>query len=229
MSFGLFLPASYFESQEPFPLLITLSTAGARGVGGGRLDAEGMCSYWTPEGPRVSENSGKVNIRKTARFIGLAPQCPSKYDWKNQPIPQALSELINELAKTYRIDQDRIYVTGFSYGGTNTWEMAEALPERFAAIAPISGRATANPEQDMERLRNVGIYLAVGSADKPFLPLSERMHEALKATHHPNFVYRVVPNGGHGCYTEVYTDPRFWEWLYAQSRKKNPATAPANH
>ena len=47
--------------------------------------------------------------------------------------------LLDEIVEKYKVDQDRIYVTGLSMGGFGTWSLAGYTPERFAAIAPICG------------------------------------------------------------------------------------------
>lgn len=226
MTYGLFLPANYFASKEKFPVVISLSTAGAKGLGGMNLASDGMCSFWTTARGDLPDTPTQVGVRKAARFIGVAPQCPGKYDWKTPPMPEAVWGLIEQLAQNYRIDIDRVYVTGFSYGGTSTWDIALALPTKFAAIVPISGRAMPDPEQSARTLKNVAIYLACGTADKTFFPLNQSMHDALVATTHPRFVWREVPGGGHGCYPAIYSDPTFWNWLYAQKRGFAPTTRP---
>ena len=54
---------------------------------------------------------------------------------------EAVVGLIDEIIKKYRIDPDRVYLSGLSMGGKGTWLVAEAAPDRFAAIAPISAVA----------------------------------------------------------------------------------------
>ena len=44
-----------------------------------------------------------------------------------------------EAAARYRIDADRVYLTGPSLGGSGTWCIATRYPKTFAAIAPIRG------------------------------------------------------------------------------------------
>ena len=50
-----------------------------------------------------------------------------------------LAALLDEIVKKYKVDQDRIYVTGLSMGGFGTWSLAAYQPNRFAAIVPICG------------------------------------------------------------------------------------------
>ena len=47
--------------------------------------------------------------------------------------------LLDEIAEKYKVDQDRIYLTGLSMGGFGTWALAAYQPNRFAAIVPICG------------------------------------------------------------------------------------------
>ena len=47
-------------------------------------------------------------------------------------------EIIEHLKKKYKIDEHRIYATGFSMGSGKTWEMYQEFPQVFAAVAPMS-------------------------------------------------------------------------------------------
>ena len=47
-------------------------------------------------------------------------------------------ELIGELKKRYRIDEHRIYATGFSMGSGKTWDCYQEYPEVFAGFMPCS-------------------------------------------------------------------------------------------
>ena len=48
---------------------------------------------------------------------------------------------IKEVMRTYRVDGDRVYMTGVSMGGTGCWQIATHYPDVFAAIAPVCGNA----------------------------------------------------------------------------------------
>lgn len=47
-------------------------------------------------------------------------------------------EVIADLKKRYKIDEHRIYATGFSMGSGKTWDMFQEYPEVFAGVAPAS-------------------------------------------------------------------------------------------
>ncbi|MEW6118120.1 MAG: prolyl oligopeptidase family serine peptidase [Nitrospirota bacterium] len=50
-----------------------------------------------------------------------------------------LDEFLENIMSGYRVDQDRIYLTGISMGGYGVWRTAIEYPDRFAAIAPVCG------------------------------------------------------------------------------------------
>ncbi|RZJ39270.1 MAG: phospholipase, partial [Chryseobacterium sp.] len=63
----------------------------------------------------------------------LAPQCPENTWWDTD----AVYFLIKEISEKYKIDKDRIYLTGLSMGGWGTLKLAGEHPEMFAAVAAV--------------------------------------------------------------------------------------------
>ena len=57
-------------------------------------------------------------------------------------------ELLDSLAREYRIDVDRVYVLGQSMGGFGTFEALAVAPERFAAGIPCAGGLSPWQESD---------------------------------------------------------------------------------
>jgi predicted peptidase len=238
MTVGLFLPPAYFQDPKPFPVVMMLHNKGLEG-GHGDLGSEGLaalCSRddwdWRtlnvkpgdpPPPPRIAN---QINLRTDARFIGIAPHCPKGMVYTEAPMPAVLAELVTQVEKAYRTDQDRVYLTGFSYGGTCAWMLAEQMPSRCAAVVAISSRATEDPARTAAALKDVGVYVACGTNEwSP--PYCRKMRDALVAGGHAKMMYREIEGGTHWCYPIVYTDPQFWEWLFAQRRTRaGAATRP---
>ena len=104
----------------------------------------------------------------------LAPQIPKGSDWKTEPVyGNVLSLLKQFIANHPNIDSNRIYVVGFSMGGTGVWNMILRNPAYFAAAMPISGNADAylGNSSAFEALKNLPI-LVVHSIDDPVSPVS---------------------------------------------------------
>jgi predicted esterase len=90
-----------------------------------------------------------------------------------------------EIAKAaYGIDPDRVYVMGFSMGGTGSWFMAGRHPDLLAGAIPAHGVLMAEPKsqvwkkEDVVRLqhgfvpnvRNLPVYFYTGLADDHCMP-----------------------------------------------------------
>ena len=128
---------------------------------------------------------------------------------------EALDALLDEVLKRYRVDLDRVYVTGNSMGGNGTWALAAKCPERFAAIAPICG---VGDPSSTGRLKGVPTWAFHGADDRVVPPeKSERMILALKKAG-GDARLTVYPGVGHDAWTPTYADPRFFEWLLQHSR-----------
>ncbi|MBO6207276.1 MAG: hypothetical protein J6O73_10065 [Lachnospiraceae bacterium] len=46
-------------------------------------------------------------------------------------------ELIEHIKKTYKVNTEKIYATGFSMGGCKSWDFFQEYPSAFAAVAPM--------------------------------------------------------------------------------------------
>ncbi len=86
-------------------------------------------------------------IADTANFIIVLPQGLKNEDgithWNvgqsNADDVGFVSALIDELAKKYNVDMQRIYATGMSNGGIMSYYLACQLGNRFAAVASVTG------------------------------------------------------------------------------------------
>ncbi|MBQ3907325.1 MAG: hypothetical protein II743_11230 [Lachnospiraceae bacterium] len=57
----------------------------------------------------------------------------------HQDVPAAEAiQVIEAIKQRYKVDEHRIYATGFSMGSGKTWDMFQEFPEVFAGLAPAS-------------------------------------------------------------------------------------------
>ena len=113
------------------------------------------------------------HLAKNPTYV-LAPQAPSGADWGREPVYSGTVALLKQFVSDHRdVDPDRIYLVGFSMGGTGAWTMLLRNPGLFAAAIPISGDANAflSDEQAFAAIRNTPV-LPVHSYDDPVSPVS---------------------------------------------------------
>ena len=118
---------------------------------------------------------GDAAAGKKFPFIIVSPQAHLPEGWE----PDNLYHLLLYAKKTYRVDENRIYLTGLSMGGFGTWALATKHPEEFAAIMPICG---GGDTAQAWRLRYVPVWCFHGALDNVVPIVSEeRMVKATKA------------------------------------------------
>ena len=196
MDYLLYLPKEY-EEKEAWPLMLFLHGAGERGEDISLVKKHGP--------PKLVEEG------KEFPFIVVSPQCPKGRWWQTLE----LTTLLDEIEEKYKVDKDRIYVTGLSMGGFGTWALAAYQPERFAAMAPICGGG------DPIRAKfsaPVPAWVFHGAKDS-VVPIerSEKMVEALKKAK-GSVEFTIYPDAGHNSWTETYANPELYEWLLQQKR-----------
>lgn len=199
MDYLLALPRNY-DQQDSWPLVLFLHGAGERGD-----DLELVKQHGPPK--LISEG-------KDFPFIVVSPQCPKDLWWE----PIELTALLDQIVKTHKVDEDRVYVTGLSMGGFGTWRLAAFTPDRFAAIAPICG---GGEPYWARRFSHLPTWAFHGAKDQAVpLERSQKMIDAMKEKGgEPKLT--VYPEAGHDSWTETYNNPEFYEWLLEQ--KRSPA------
>lgn len=195
------LPDGYeADATQHWPLVIFLHGAGERGD-----DFRKTARYGPPQ---------LVESGRTFPFILLSPQCPGRRWWDEGAI-QELDTWLNHVLRKYRIDTDRIYLTGLSMGGQGTWLWAHHSPDRFAAIVPICGPA--DPKHGA-RLKNLPIWAFHGAKDRMVsVTQTEGMIAAIrKAGGQPRVT--IYPEMDHDSWTATYANEDVFTWMLAQKR-----------
>jgi len=141
-----------YRGDQPFPLIVYLS-----GGGGLAFDA--------------ALNAGDAVNR--GGYLALYPHAGGDLWWESKPT-EKVQALLLEVLRTYNIDTNRVYLTGFSNGGTASLEFGARWPDRFAAIASLMGAGMNSPsgtKLPMRNLLNVPVLFLHGDKD-PLIPYS---------------------------------------------------------
>lgn len=193
----LYLPPSYNESEAAWPLVVFLHGSGESGADLNMVRAHGP--------PRL------INEGRDFPFIMVAPQAPEIRSWDID----ALDALLDEIVRTYRVDADRIYLTGLSNGGKGAWAWAIARPDRFAALAPVAGYGDAN------RVCGIGqlpVWSFHGALDDVVpAAFDTATVEALRRCN-GNVRYTLYEDANHDSWTRTYATDELYAWLLSQRR-----------
>lgn len=198
MRYLLYLPKDY-DKQQSWPVLLFLHGSGERGD-----DLELVKVHGPPK---------LIAAGKDFPFIVVSPQCPKDQWWE----PIELIALLDEIGRKFKVDADRVYLTGLSMGGFGTWRLAAYAPTRFAAIAPICGGGEPYWAKQFAKLPTWAFH---GALDEgvPLDRSAEMVVSLKKAGGNPKLT--VYPEAGHDSWTETYDNPELYAWLLAQKREK---------
>ncbi|KAI4223457.1 MAG: hypothetical protein LQ349_007429 [Xanthoria aureola] len=135
------------------------------------------------------------------------------YGWNHS----ILTALLDHIVQSYRVDIDRIHVTGFSMGGYGTWDLALSTPQRFATLMPICG---GGDTVRAKNIKHVPQWVHHGERDD-IIPISasEKMVEALLREVDAREVrFSRYPEAAHDSWTRAYGDVEVWRWMLGRRR-----------
>ena len=138
----------------------------------------------------------------------------------------ALAQVLDHAQSALPVDRDRVYVTGYSAGGHATWMLAQAYPQRFAAIAPVAGAG--DPRTAVLKLKHLPVWVFHGQNDE-VVPVTygQDMASALE-TAGGRVKTTFYPDRGHDVWDAPYAGPELYAWFLQQRRGGSaPRIAPA--
>jgi predicted esterase len=133
--FYQYLPAGYSKGTTKYPLLVFLHGTGE--LGNGTTDLPKLLDNGSP--PDLIANGQfptSFTVKgQTFSFIVISPQFVA---W---PSDADVDSVINYSIAHYRVDTNRIYLTGLSMGGSAVWSYApeNGHAQKLAGIVPIAG------------------------------------------------------------------------------------------
>lgn len=197
-----YLPKDYDETKK-YPLILFLHGSGECGDDLDLAMKHGYMKY-------VREGG------KEYPFIFVAPQCPQGKYWGCYT--ESLLAFLDMVTEKLSVDKNRSYLTGMSMGGTGTWMLAMADPERFAAIAPVCGTGI---YWNARVLTKVPIYMYHGDCDT-VVPIEEsiNMYKAVNSLG-GNAKLQICYGVAHPSWDNAYESDELWQWMLSQNRQQS--------
>ena len=195
--YAQYLPKD-FDGKKEYPLVLFLHGAGERGDDLELATNHGYMKYVREEG-------------KEYPFICIAPQCPLNKYWGCYM--ESLIAFLDYILDTLPIDRKRVYLTGLSMGGTGTWMLSMAAPDKFAAIAPICGSGIC---WNAGIIKDIPVFMYHGDCDN-VVPINESITMLSKINANGgNAKLKICYGVGHNAWDYAYTDNDLIEWMLEQ-------------
>ena len=193
----LSLPDNYKnDTTTKWPLLLFLHGSGESGNDIQKVKAHGP--------PKLADQGKKFP------FIIVSPQSAGG-GWDSEN----LYRLLQSVKQNYRIDDQRIYMTGLSMGGYGTWSLAMKHPEEFAAIAPVCGGGDTT---DTWKLRNIPVWCFHGAKDDIVLPSASINMVNATRRYNPSVKFTLYPDANHNSWDVTYSNDSLYQWMLSQKK-----------
>lgn len=208
MRYLVWLPDGYGEDRDrQWPLIVFL-----HGSGDTDYNAPWVQSFGLPAVLHAGAQPDNFD------FVVLSPQAAGGSAWWTGNTVDVLDALVDEITRTYLIDENRVYLTGLSMGGYGSWFLGMAHHDRFAAMASLSGsgwRQPVLPPGDVCAMAGLPIRAIHGARDLISDPPPNQAIVALyESVCETDVFFEIYPDAGHfETYEQAYRDPELYEWL----------------
>ncbi len=237
------------DPDKRYPLVITIGGSGSIGTGNRKnMEMVGLATYLF----RKYFDDDQFACYSLVPQIGPLENCPSPYwpkgrrgaptlahpdyplvnaqGWYNQSVLALIEQMVAD--PSYRIDPERVYLTGFSYGGKAVWEFLRASPDMFAGAISCGGwaigRLNENPSvrlskllsQEAQAYKHVPILVTAGEKDVP-MSKGGRFANKVLGKIGGKCTYVEFPKAKHvRSAGKTWANPQYIAWLFEQNRKK---------
>ncbi len=210
------LPPEY-DPNRKYPTILTLH--GERSTPIQQLNW--WCGPWVEktnaQGKKVMERYGQAT---RYGYIVVAPKWtePARsYDYSATACAAALY-CLRDAERTFSIDTDRVFVSGFLSGGSLAWDLAFAHPDLWAGCVPICGIAGKITEKLKRNGEFVSFYGIGGELDGGTLAASqETLNWGMDLSKPFDMTFSLYKGRGAEPFSEETT--RVFEWMKTRSRR----------
>jgi len=210
----LHVPASY-APEKRYPFLVDLHGGVSRSPPLSHAELEQMKYFWGEHAEREG------------MFLAI-PAGERGAEWWSAAGAAGVLRLVAETRRRYNVDENRVFVTGFSDGGSGSFYFALASPTPFAGVIPLNGHlgvAQAGGLQvHLRALLNVPIY-AVNTTEDSLYPSAgvKPLVDAMKDLG-VRITWREIGGYGHDPTYLPGERPAIAAWMAEQRRDPHPPT-----
>jgi len=128
------------------------------------------------------------------RGIIFGFDAPENSDWLDASSVSMVKKVIDMAIENWPIDQNKIVLTGYSMGGTGTWNIITKYPKLFAAAIPVA--STPQPWVETPTAQ-IPLYVIHGQKDDYFFLSDIESAVAELRTRNAQIEFVVIPDTAH--------------------------------
>lgn len=211
-AYTVILPPEY-SPNHLYPMIVTLRPQ--------RRNIENQLSFWagTQDQPGQAQRHG---------YIVIAPhyldQDHPKYEHDARS-HQVVLDAIVDARKRFKVDSDRVFLTGHGMGGDAAIDIGMSHPDYFAGVLPFTALVSDISNWYWKNSVGLGWYFVTGELDRNSLDHNAMVLNKMMRKRH-NLVYvEYIGRGYEHYYEEIH---RVFEWMSLQKRNAWPTVMEFN-
>ncbi len=206
VNYGLYVPPNLQGQKGPFPLIVFLHGYGER-------TKTSIFRGGLPQS--IARRFGTNKPNGHFQFVAFFPIDPTGRWQAGSAEVENIMMALDYVIGRHRIDPARVYLTGHSAGGSGVWSLAEAYPNKWAAVAPLCSFTS----PDVAKVRHLPAWIFHGAKDQQAPVERDRLLVRRLQESGADVRYTEFPNKGHYIWEEAYNPKEFYKWL--ASKKKD--------
>ena len=201
--YWLYLPENFYnDSNAHWPVIIFLHGRSLSGTDLNLVTKYGLIS--------------EIKRGRKIPAIIIAPQVKISNSWN----PDSVIKCLKTVTTLYKVDTNRIAITGMSLGGYGTLHTAGKYPQIFSAAAAFCGGGNV---KDGYNLSTIPVWIAHGKRDRavPFRA-SLKMAKAIRKYKKNKLLFTVFKRLNHAALARMYSREELYQFLLMNSRNEKP-------
>jgi hypothetical protein len=220
-----YLPINYASGTQTYPLIIFIHGVGE--LGNGNTDLSKVLANGPPS--LIEQKKFPVSLTVNGNSFSFIVISPQFVAW---PSATDVNTVLDYAIANYRVDINRIYITGLSMGGGATWDYAGAnagYASRIAALLPVCGASSLSQSAcDRIAASNLPVWATHNNGDD-VVTVQNTLNNVSKINSHlpaPNPLAKqsIFNATGHNAWSRTY-DPNWrdsgynvYEWMLRYQR-----------
>lgn len=215
VAYLLYTPKS--SGRRPVPMVVYLPGRGGRGNIGKLFANKTIFARVTSEAFQREHPCYLLALAppvSATTLLGGFPERPSR---QQRRLHDAVLRIAGECVRP-AVDTNRLYLTGYSYGGNGVYGLALHYPGLFAASVPIAALPPQFEYFSPDRpgcwwhFHNEGDYSGHGLDVAELEKFRDAVNQA-----GGDFRIGVYPATGHDAWTKAWREDEVWRWMFSKS------------
>ena len=202
MNYVLIIPDN---ATENLPLICFLHGSGERGSVNG------------VKGLPIVSYVNKKTAYEAGKFIFIAPVLNSGA-WTSNENAGLTMELIEKVVQEFKVNKNKVVLTGMSLGGYGTWHIANKNPNYFSCIVPMSGGGSINAKN----FTNLPVWAISGNVGDMEIDFKKSMTDLVNKINKESgkklAKMEVISGASHSTIQQSYKRIELFKWMLSQTR-----------